>query len=303
MSRYEEIETFVRIVEAGSITTAAKQLRIAKSAVSRRLKELEARLRTQLILRSTRKLVLTTRGHAFYERSQSLLSDWEEMEAFMGLEEINLTGKLRISAPEVFGVLHLGPAIIDFMDKQPDIIIDIEYNERKVDLIAEGIDLAIRIGDLQDSSLIARKLADISTVILASPSLLNEKGLHQTPEDLLNFQQCAYGYNTSFSWHYRAPDGQKGQIELAPSLIATNGTFLCEAAIARKGLVKLPRFIAYKYIQSGALVEILPGYRWSDLSLYAVYSSRRHLSPRIRMFVDHLIERFKGTPYWETETQ
>ncbi len=303
MSRYEEIENFVRIVEAGSITTAAKQLRIAKSAVSRRLKELEARLGTQLIVRSTRKLVLTTRGHTFYERSKNLLTDWEEMEAHMGLEQINLSGTLRISAPEVFGVLHLGEAIIDFMNKQPNIIIDVEFNERKVDLISEGVDLAIRIGDLPDSSLIARKLADISTVVLASPALLKERGVPQTAEELSGFQQCAYGNNPSFSWHYTAPNGTQGQIELEPSLIATNGTFLCEAAVAEKGLVKLPRFIAYKYIQSGALVEILPEYQWSDLTLYAVYASTRHLSPRIRMFVDHLVECFKGTPYWETASK
>lgn len=301
MNRYEEIENFVRIVEAGSITAAAKQLRIAKSAVSRRLKELEARLETQLIVRSTRKLVLTSHGHAFYERSKSLLSDWEEMEALMGEEQINLKGTLRISAPEVFGVLHLGNVILDFMDKQPGILIDIEYTERKVDLISEGIDLAIRIGALADSTLIARKLADISTVVLASPALLKEKGQPKTPEDLYDFQQCAYGNNNSLSWQYRAPDGEQGQIELEPSLIATNGIFLCEAAIANKGLIKLPRFIAYKYIHSGELFEILPDYQWSELAIYAVYSPTRHLSPRIRMFVDHLVECFNGTPYWETE--
>lgn len=301
MNRYEEIENFVRIVESGSITAAAKQLRIAKSAVSRRLKELEARLGTQLIVRSTRKLVLTAHGHAFYERSKSLLLDWEEMEALMSEEQINLKGSLRISAPEVFGILHLGGVLLDFMDKQPGILIDIEYTERKVDLISEGIDLAIRIGALTDSTLIARKLADISTVVLASPALLKDMGRPETPEDLYKFKQCAYGNNNSLAWQYRLPDVAKGQIELEPSLIATNGTFLCEAAMANKGLIKLPRFIAYHYIQSGELVEILPDWQWAELALYAVYSPTRHLSPRIRMFVDHLIESFNGMPYWETE--
>jgi len=300
MSKYEEIETFVRVVEAGSITAAAKQLRIAKSAVSRRLKDLETRLATQLMTRTTRKLTLTETGETLYNRFVVLLADWQETESAVSDAQAALAGKIRIAAPLSFGVAHLGPAIVDFMHEHPLIEFDIDFSDRKVDLISEGMDLAIRIGDLPDSSLIARKIASISLVAAASPKYLEEHGTPKTAEDLRAFKELRYGYRSIAAWPYKDPDGIEGQIEMTPRLRATNGEFLRDAAIAGEGVLIEPRFIIYENLRDGSLVELLSDYQWPELTAYAVYPPTRHLSVRVRAFVNFLVERFKGTPYWES---
>jgi len=299
MSRYEEIETFVRVVEAGSITKAAIQLKVAKSAVSRRLKELEARLGTQLMTRTTRKLTLTDTGETLYNRFVVVLADWAESESAASDAQTTLAGSIRIAAPQSFGVAHLGPAIIDFMHENLLVDFDIDFSDRKIDLIAEGMDLAIRIGDLSDSSLIARKIASISTAAAASPAYLKQHGTPHSPDDLNTHKELRYGIRTNASWPYRGPDAAEGQIEMLPRLRATNGEFLRDAAVAGEGVLIEPRFIIYENLRNGSLVEILPDYEWPQLSVYAVYPPTRHLSVRVRAFVNFLIERYKGTPYWE----
>ncbi len=302
MSKYEEIETFVRVVEAGSITGAAEQLHIAKSAVSRRLKELETRLGVQLMQRTTRKLSLTDTGEALYQRSISLLADWAETESATINAQTALAGIIRVAAPLSFGVAHLGPAILDFMKAHRDVTFDIDFNDRKMDLVAEGMDMAIRIGDLPDSSLIARKIASVSMVAAASRSYLEQHGYPKTPDDLKNHKELRYGYRRTPTWKYRAPDQSEGQVEMAPRLLATNGDFLRDAAVAGEGVIIEPRFIVYQHLEAGSLVEILPDYEWPELTAYAVYPPTRHLSARVRTFVDFLVERYRGTPYWESRT-
>ncbi len=300
MSRYEEMENFVRIVEAGSITEAAKQMRVAKSAVSRRLKELENRLGSQLITRSTRKHVLTDTGQALYRKAVSLLADWDEIEAIIGDTHLSLSGSLRITMPLSFGVRHMGPMILEFMKHHPDIEFDIDFTDRVVDLVSEGRDLAIRVGSLPDSSLIARKFADISVVACASPAYLEKMGMPKTPQDLTGYTELAYGYRGSSVRTYQAPDGSQGQIEIPPRLHATNGEFMRDAAVAGEGLLIVPRFIVYENLNNGSLVEILADYKWETLGAYAIYPPTRHLSARVRAFVDYLVEHCAGTPYWET---
>ncbi len=299
MSKFEEIETFVRVVEAKSITAAAKQLHIAKSAVSRRLKDLEGRLGVQLMTRTTRKLSLTDTGEALYQRSVSLLADWAETESATINAQAALAGVIRIAAPLSFGVAHLGPAILDFMKVHPDVEFDINFSDRKIDLIADGMDLAIRIGDLPDSSLIARKIAVVSMVAAASPAYLKEHGVPETPEDLEKLKELRYGYRSSAAWPYKAPDHSEGDIEMSPRLMATNGDFLRDAALAGEGVLIEPRFILYKNLEDRSLLEILPDYTWPELTAYAVYPPTRHLSARVRTFVDFLVERYRGIPYWE----
>jgi DNA-binding transcriptional LysR family regulator len=300
MSKYEEIETFVRVVEAGSITKAAEQLKIAKSAVSRRLKELETRLGVQLMIRTTRKLTLTDTGETLYNRFVVVLADWDESESAASDAQAALAGSIRIAAPLSFGVAHLGPAIIDFMREHPLVDFDIDFSDRKVDLIAEGMDLAIRIGDLSDSSLIARKIAAMSTVAAASPAYLEAHGTPRTPDDLKAHKELRYGYRSTSSWAYKTPNGVEGHIEMTPRLCATNGEFLRDAAIAGEGVLIEPRFIIYENLRDGSLVEILPQYQWPQIIAYAVYPPTRHLSVRVRAFVNFLIQRYKGTPYWES---
>lgn len=299
MSKYEEIETFCRVVEAGSITGAAKQLHIAKSAVSRRLKELETRLSVQLMTRTTRKLTLTETGETLYNRFVVVLADWQETEAAASEAQAALAGSIRIAAPLSFGVAHLGPAIIDFMQEHPLVEFDIDFSDRKVDLIAEGMDLAIRIGDLPDSSLIARKIAAASIVAAASPDYLKTHGTPKTAEDLKAHKELRYGYRSKTGWAYTDRDGATGQLDMTPALRATNGEFLRDAAIAGQGVLIEPRFIIYENLRDGSLIEILPDYQWPELSAYAVYPPTRHLSVRVRAFVSFLANRYKGTPYWE----
>jgi len=260
---------------------------------------LETRLAVQLMTRTTRKLTLTETGETLYNRFVVLLADWNETESAASDAQAALAGSIRIAAPLSFGVAHLGPAIIDFMCEHPLVEFDIDFSDRKVDLISEGMDLAIRIGDLPDSSLIVRKIASISTVAAASPDYLKKYGTPKTPEDLKAFKELRYGYRPTAAWSYKGPDGVEGQVEMSPRLRATNGEFLRDAAIAGEGVLIEPRFIIYEDLRTGSLVEILSDYQWPQLTAYAVYPPTRHLSVRVRAFVGFLAQRYKGTPYWE----
>lgn len=299
MNRFEEFETFVRVVEAGSLTAAADQMGIAKSAVSRRLKELELRLGVQLMTRTTRQITLTESGKSLYDRALRLLADWKETEGAIRSATTALSGLIKVAAPVSFGVAHLGPAIHDFTKQNPDVEFDVDFNDRKVDLIAEGRDLAIRIGTLDDSGLIARKLAPIKVVACASSAFLDKHGHPQTPQDLEEFPELRYSYRAEDSWRYEGPNGDSGTVKMRSTLSGTNGEFLRDAAGMGHGVTILPCFIIHNELRDGTLVDILPGYNWGDLTAYAVYPPTRHLSTRLRAFVDFLVERYKGTPYWD----
>ncbi len=300
MSRYEDLETYVRTVESGSFTAAAKQLGIAKSAVSRRIQDLEARLKAQLIVRTTRKLTLTDQGRALFDRARILLNDWEETEAVVSQNQTSISGIIRISAPLSFGVTHLGPALIEFMNIHPDIQLEIDFSDRRIDLISEGLDVAIRIGKLPDSGLIARKIATIRTVAVASPDYVAAHGYPHSPSDLLNLRELRYSLRNTHKWNYTSPNGGRGEIEIPSRLSASNGEFLRDAAIAGMGVLLEPSFILYEDIQSKKLVQLLPDYKWDELGAYAVYPHTRHLSARVRTLVDHLMDRCGGiTPYWD----
>lgn len=299
MNRFEEFETFVRVVEAGSLTAAADQMGIAKSAVSRRLKELETRLGVQLMTRTTRQLTLTDSGNALYERALRLLADWKETEGDIRAAETALSGKIRIAAPVSFGVAHLGPAIHDFSEQNPDVEFEVYFNDRRVDIIAEGQDLAIRIGALDDSGLIARKLAPIKVVAAASPDFLKQHGKPKSARALEKLPELRYANRSDDSWPYVSPEGKRGKIKMSATLSGTNGEFLRDAAVLGHGVAILPCFIIHNELRDGSLVDIMPGYDWGDLTAYAVYPPTRHLSSRVRAFVDFLVERYKGTPYWD----
>lgn len=300
MARLAEIQVFIQIVDSGSITAAAERLDLAKSAVSRRLSELEARLRVQLFHRTTRKLTLTDSGRGFYERAVRILSDLEEAELAVSHAHQELQGPLKIAAPLTFGLRHLGPAINEFNLRHPQIQFEIDFNDRLIDVVQEGFDLAIRIAQLQDSSLIARRIATISLITCASPAYLEQHGAPQTLEELNTHTCLAYSYlENPAVWHYHDQHGNEMNIRVTPSLQANNGDYLLAAAIAGLGIVRQPRFIAYKAIQRGELIPILTDFTIPTLNAYAIYPPTRHLSQRVRAFVDFLIERFGGTPYWD----
>ncbi len=300
MLKTEEIQAFVHIVDAVTMTVAAARLGVAKSAVSRRLSELEEQLGVELFHRTTRKLVLTESGQGFYTRCIRILADLEEAEHAVSQAHHELSGQLRVAAPLSFGVMHLGPAIVEFQKLHPKLSFDIDFNDRQIDLIQEGFDVGIRIANLQDSSLIARKLARVSTVVCASPGYIKQHGAPTTPEELVNHSCITYSYlDNPGHWSFINKQGDEQIIKVPKLMQANNGIFLSDAAIAGLGILRLPTFIAYESIAKGALIPILQDYSVAEINAYAIYPPTRHLSQRVRCFIDFLVERFSGVPYWE----
>ncbi|MCI0505460.1 MAG: LysR family transcriptional regulator [Gammaproteobacteria bacterium] len=300
MDRFENLHTFVKVVDFGGISAAAEHLNIAKSAVSRRITELEQRLGVQLFRRTTRQLNLTDSGKSFYERAVRILTDLEEAELAISQQHGELAGPLKIAAPLSFGLRHLTPAITDFMKNHPKLQFDLDFNDRHVDILQEGFDLAIRISRLGDSSFIARPLATVHHMVCASPEYLQRRGTPSTPDALIHHHCLSYSnVPDSDIWRFTDPDSQPGQIKIPVALRANNGDFLRDAAIAGLGVILEPTFIVYDAVNKGQLTPLLTGYQWPIINAYAVYPHTRHLSQRVRAFVDFLAQRFTGTPYWD----
>ncbi|PCJ48823.1 MAG: LysR family transcriptional regulator [Gammaproteobacteria bacterium] len=304
MNQLEDMQTFVRIVEAGSITKAAEQLDTVKSAVSRRLSELEKRLGVSLLTRTTRTQTLTTTGESYYQQCLRLIDDFAEVESSIKNEHCSLVGRIKIAAPLSFGIAHLGPALRQFNEINPEIRFDVDFNDRKIDLIEEGFDVAIRIAHLADSSLIAKRLTDVKLVLSASPGYLKKYGRPKTPQDLNKGHVKLQYSDQPDSWHFTASQGKdsKGKsfnIKIPAVLKANNGEFLCQAAIDGIGLIYTPDFICYKAIRLGQLEPILCEFIADNrINAYAVYPQTRHLSKRVRSLIDYLTLYFGDEPYW-----
>jgi DNA-binding transcriptional LysR family regulator len=300
MDRFENMDTFIRVVEAGSITDAADRLGVAKSAVSRRLKELEEHLGVELFHRTTRRMNLTDTGRAFYHQAVRILEDVLESELATAQAHGTLKGSLKIALPSTFGLMHMGPAINEFSQAHPQIEFDLDFNDREVDVMQEGFDLAIRIANLPDSSLIARRLAPIQTVMCVSPTYLERMGTPQSPDELKE-HQCLV-YSLLRDWEYWLLTDDKGEViktKIHPYLKATTGEFLRDAAVNGLGIILVPSFIVYKEIERGDLIPLLNEYKRPQIDAFAIYPQTRHLSQRVRTFVDFLVKRFEGTPYWD----
>ncbi|MFV2055720.1 MAG: LysR family transcriptional regulator [Thiohalomonadales bacterium] len=300
MDRFENMDTFIRLVEAGTISAAADRLGVAKSAVSRRLKDLEEHLGVELFHRTTRRMNLTDTGRAFYHQSVRILDDVLEAELATSQAHGTLKGSLKVALPSSFGLMHVGPAINEFVQAHPKIEFELDFNERVVDLMQEGFDLAIRIADLQDSSLIARRIAPIQTVLCASPAYLEHMGTPQTPGQLIEHQCLVYSLSNDFDyWHLTDSEGETLKTKIKPYLKASTGEFLRDAAVEGLGIIFVPLFIVYKEIERGTLVPILKNYKPTQKNAYVIYPQTRHLSQRVRAVVDFLVKRFEGTPYWD----
>ncbi len=299
MGQLEDMNAFVRIVEAGSISRAADQMGVAKSAVSRRLVDLEGRLGAQLLNRTTRRSSLTDAGQRYYQRALHILADVNELNAETAERRGALEGVLKVAAPLSFGLLHLAPAITDFAKLHPGIVFDLDFSDRQIDLVDEGFDLAVRIAELGDSSHMARRLAPISLSLCASPGYLHNRVAPRHPDDLKQHDILHYGIASVRAWTFTAPNGQDVSVRLPMRMSADNGEFLCHAALAGLGITILPTFVAWREIEAGNLVAVMTDYTLPARSAYAVYPQTRHLSQRVRAFIDFLVERFSGTPEWE----
>ena len=299
MNRLLEMEVFVAVVEAGSISAAADRLNMAKSAVSKRLGDLEKRLGTTLMQRTTRRLSLTAAGSGFYERCSSILNDVADAEAGITESTEALSGEIRLAAPVSFGLLHLNRAIASFVQAHPDVTVNADFNDRVVDLVAEGFDLAIRIAKLDDSSLIARRLAPVRILVCASPAYWDAHGRPTEPQELRQHAALRYTLAAQRNWTWSAADGSRGSVTVPATHAANNGSYLADLAVGGAGIVRLPAFIVHTYIEAGALEPVLTDYNWNDLSAWAVYPQTRSIPRRTRALIDHFATVFGDDPYWE----
>ena len=302
MHKFEDLQAFVSVVESGSFTAAAERLDADKSAISRRVSSLEEHLGVQLMRRTTRSLNLTDSGRSFYERSARILADLEEAESAVAQEHGELSGRLRVALPLSFGVLHMGPPIDAFSQQHPRVEFDLELNDRHVDLLQDKIDVAVRIGELSDSSLIAKRLFKARIVICASPGYLRKNGTPATPDDLREHRCLVYSnLRDPGHWAWLDADGVAQRARVNVAMQANNGNLLSIAASDGLGIVMQPTFIAHAAIKAGDLVPILADYAWPEPTAYAVYPPARHLSHRVRAFIDFLADYFAATPYWDLD--
>jgi len=300
MNELTQIKSFVALVESRSISKAAERMDIAVSAVSRRLKELESGLGVQLVQRTTRRMHITEAGEKFYRRCGRLLDDLEEAKREANNTATALSGTLKIATPLSFGVAHLSPAVAAFMHLHPQIKIELDMSDRRIDLVEEGLDLAIRIGALEDSSLMARKLASVRHVVCASPDFLNRHGIPSTPQDLSALPALCYGnLSQPDTWHYHDKDSKPSQVKVPMRMRANNGDALVEAAIAGLGVLCEPSFIVHGSVERGVLKPLLTDYQWNPMGIFAVYPQTKHMPTRVRAFIDFLVSSFGDTPYWE----
>ena len=290
MDRFLEMKTFNTVVEAGSFVKAADVLNLSKAAVSRHVVELEKRLGIRLLHRTTRRISLTSEGQVFYSRGKDVLAELDDVETEITSKREKVSGLLRINAPFTFGILHLAPLWGLFRERYPQVTIDVTLSDRVVDLVEEGYDLAIRIAALQSSSLVSRRLANTRMTLCASPRYLKKHGKPKHPSELANHQVIAYSYlATKDEWHFSGPKGLVSVLT-RPWMHTNNGETCKGAALAHQGVILQPRFVVADELASGQLVELLPEYRSSEIGIYAVYPSRKHLSAKVRLLIDFLVE-------------
>jgi DNA-binding transcriptional LysR family regulator len=299
MDALSGMAVFARIVEAGSFTAAARGLGLSKPAVSKQLARLEARLGARLLNRTTRRLSLTEAGRLFHQRCVRLLADAAAAEQAVAELAEAPRGTLRIGAPMSFGQLHLAPAIAPFLARYPELRIDLSLDDRVVDLVGEGHDLAIRIAELPPSRLVGRRLAINRRVVCAAPAYLQAHGVPRQPRELAQHQCLNYSYLASGDdWRFRGPAGAES-VRVAARFTANNGDVLRQAAVDGMGIILSPSFLVGDDLRSGRLVALLDGWQAADTGIWALYPQARQLPRKVRALVDFLVERFGPTPYWD----
>jgi DNA-binding transcriptional LysR family regulator len=293
MDRFLEMQAFVAVVDAGSFVRGAEALQVSKSVVSRLVSEMEERLGVRLLQRTTRKLSLTWEGERFHERCKELLAGVGDAEGEITHRTGEVIGELRVSAPSTFGLTHLAPLWPVFLTRHPKLTLDVTLADRFVDLVDEGYDMAVRIAQLPDSSLVSRQLATTRLVLCATPDYLRAHGAPESPADLAAHTVFAYKLlSTGDQWQFEGPQGRT-TVKVTPRMRSNSGDSCCEAALQHHGIVLQPSFLVGAHMESGALMEVMPNYRSIELGIYAVYPSRKQLAPKVRVLVDFLVESFR----------
>jgi DNA-binding transcriptional LysR family regulator len=297
MDKLTSLRAFTRVVQHGSFAAAARELRLSRSAVSKYVIELEQSLGAELLVRTTRSARATANGQAYYERCLAILADLEEADRAVAQLQSEPRGILRVNAPMSFGTLRLSRAVADFMGLYPKLQIQLVLNDELVDPVEEGFDVTLRIADPPSSTLVARSIMPAPRVICAAPAYLAQRGEPRQPHDLRDHDCLSYGYLASgHHWKLTGPDGEHA-IQVPFTLCSNNGEVLRDAVVQGRGIALLPTFIVGADLDAGRLRRVLVDYAAPEISVYAIYPPTRHLSVKVRVFVDFLIERFGGQPH------
>lgn len=302
MGKFADIEAFTAVVEAGTFSAAGERLGTAKSVISRRVSQLERRLGSRLLHRTTRRLALTDAGKNFYQRAVQILADLDDAEQSVTDETLELRGSLKLAAPLTFGLMHMSDAIAEFLTMHPAIELNLDLNDRNINLVEEGFDMAVRIGKLEDSTLVSKRLGTSHNVTCASQSYLDTHGEPTHPDELQHHIGLQYS-NIPYKqqWHFETPEGKTIDSQPQIRVRANNGESLAKAACAGLGITTGPTFILGSYIKKGSLVTILNDYQRTSVGIYAVYPPGRLMPRRIQVFSDFLAERYGDNPYWDDD--
>ena len=296
MDQLTSMAVFVSSVEEGSLVGAARRFGLSPSMAGKHVSAIEGELQARLLQRSTRTLKLTEAGSVYYKHCKKILEAVKDANTQVRETQENVRGLLRIAAPDTFGTMHLGPTIASFLEIYPEVSIEILLSDRYIDLVAEGVDLAIRIGILQDSDLVVKRLAPCRMVYCAAPSFLNQYGMPKTIEHLRKAPRLAFtGGVSPGDWTLTSPDGQMHIIDGPVRLASNNMQMLLSAALTGAGVAYGPSFVFEGSISSGDLELVLKDYKTSELAIHAVYPTRRHVSLKLRRFIDHLAVQFGRT--------
>ncbi len=292
MDKLASLRAFAKVVELGSFSEAGRQLRLSRSAVSKYVADLENALGVHLLNRTTRRASPTESGQRYYEQVFAVLADLDAADQSVAHLQSTPRGLLRVNAPMSFGTIKLGPAIADFMALHSELQVQLVLSDEQVDPLKEGLDVTLRIADLESSSLVARKIVPIERAVCASPDYLEGHGIPAHPKDLRHHNCLTYGFlATGNQWKLTGPDGEHW---IAPrwTLCANNAEVLRDAAVKGCGIALLPMFVAEEELSGGVLLRILADYHPPLLTLYALYPPTRHLAVKVRLFIDFLVERF-----------
>ncbi len=294
MDRLTAMELFVRIVETGSFSAVAREMDTTQPTVSKQLSGLEHKLKTRLLNRSTRQLSLTEAGSEYYEACKRILDQVHEAEGNVGRLQGLLAGLLKVNTSIALGQMYVGPLTLKFQKLHPGMEIDLSLVDRFVDVVEEGVDVAIRVGRLNDSSLVARRLGKTRRVAVATPAYLRKHGTPRTPAELANHNCLLYAYlSTGNEWMFQGPDGNEIRVKVSGNFRANNGEAIRQAVLADLGIAVAPEWIALNDLESGAIKSILTNYAPTLMDIHAVYPSGRHLSAKVRAYVDFLQQEFQ----------
>jgi DNA-binding transcriptional LysR family regulator len=300
METFNAIPVFVVVVEAGGFSAAARKLGLSKSAVSKRITQLENQLGVRLLHRTTRRLSLTEAGERYFEHAYQALASASEAEDAVTQLQTKPKGRLRVSALMAFGRLHIAPLIPEFLQRYPDIKIELILDDRTVDLVEGGFDVAIRGSDRVGSTIIARSLAPLRSILCASPQYIEQHGLPRQPIDLLQHNCLLYSYSTT-EWTF-IKEGESQVIEVSGNYQVNNSEALREALLQGLGVARTATFLVGDDLKSGRLVNMLEEYKMPSKTLYALFPERRHLPAKVRVFVDFIVEKISGPlPYWDQQ--